>query len=132
MLKNYLKTAFRNLSKSTVYSFINISGLAIGMACCIVIMLFVHDELSWDRFHENAERIFRITTEFDIQGRQANYATTRVKLSSTMKEEIPEVQNSVRIIKHNGFVVRYGENKLTTNPVYADPSILEIFTVISV
>lgn len=128
MLNNYIKTALRNILKNKVFSLINISGLAIGMACCIVIMFFVQDELSWDRFNENAERIFRITKSFDIQGRQVPYAITSPKLTENISEEIPEVQNSVRIVKHNGFVVRYGETKIITNPVYADQSIFEVFT----
>ena len=61
MIKNYLKITWRNLKKNKIYSFINIFGLAVGMACCIVIMLFVQDELSFDRFHENADRIYRLT-----------------------------------------------------------------------
>lgn len=61
MFKNYLKIAFRNLLRHKIYSLINISGLAIGMACCILILLFVRDELSYDRFHENSDRIYRLT-----------------------------------------------------------------------
>ncbi|MFC1492697.1 ABC transporter permease, partial [candidate division KSB1 bacterium] len=61
MFKNYLKIAFRNLIKQKGFSFINIAGLAVGMACCIFILLWVQDELSYDRFHENADVLFRVT-----------------------------------------------------------------------
>ncbi|MCP4723979.1 MAG: ABC transporter permease, partial [bacterium] len=60
MFKNYLKTAFRNLYKYKGYTLINVAGLSIGMICCILIFLFIQDELSYDRFHENSDRIFRV------------------------------------------------------------------------
>ena len=61
MFKNYVKIALRHLKKNKAYSFINIFGLSVGMACCLLIVLFVQDELSYDKFHDNADRIFRIT-----------------------------------------------------------------------
>ncbi|MFH1942965.1 MAG: ABC transporter permease [bacterium] len=128
MFKNYLKTALRNLKRNVVYSFINVVGLAIGMACCIVIMLFVMDELSWDRFHKNADRIFRITATTDVQGREVSYATTNPELSTYIVEEIPEVANAVRIVAHSGFTMSQEGKNFTINPIYADPSLFEIFT----
>ncbi len=61
MFKNYLKIAFRNLHKHKSFSFINVTGLAIGMACVLLISLYIHDELSYDKFHENSDRIFCLT-----------------------------------------------------------------------
>jgi len=63
MIKNYLKIALRNLRKHKGYTFINITGLAVGLACCLLIVLFVRDELSYDRYHDNADRIYRITLD---------------------------------------------------------------------
>ncbi|MGB3863131.1 MAG: ABC transporter permease [Candidatus Aminicenantaceae bacterium] len=63
MIKNYIKIALRNLSRHKGYSFINIAGLAIGMACCILILLWVQDELSFDRFHKNADSIYHFMDE---------------------------------------------------------------------
>jgi putative ABC transport system permease protein len=60
MLRNYLKIALRNLLKHKGYTFINVFGLAVGIACCVLILLFVRDELSYDRFHEKADRIYRV------------------------------------------------------------------------
>jgi len=68
MLKNYLKIAIRHFQKQKVYSLINLSGLAVGMACCILIVLWVYDELSYDRYHENSDRIYRITYAEEIGG----------------------------------------------------------------
>ena len=64
MLKNYLKTAIRNLWRFKGYTFINVMGLAIGMAACMLILLFVKDELSYDTYHENADRIYRVSREW--------------------------------------------------------------------
>ncbi|MFH1942698.1 MAG: ABC transporter permease, partial [bacterium] len=128
MFKNYLKTALRNLKRNVVYSIINVVGLAIGMACCIVIMLFVMEELSWDRYHENAEKIFRVTRKTDFQDQEMHYANTRNELSSHILEEIPEVKNTVRIRKWGGNIVRYGEKKFDIDQIYADPSLFEVFT----
>jgi len=64
MFKNYLKIAYRNIKKHIGYSLINVAGLAIGMACCILILLFVFDELSYDKFHENHDRIYRVTRKW--------------------------------------------------------------------
>src|SRR5215813_473279 len=63
MFKNYFKTAFRNLARNKVYSFINIAGLSIGLACAMLIMLYVNDEVSFDRFHKNAKNIYRIVSK---------------------------------------------------------------------
>ena len=66
MLQNYLKVAFRTLRKHKGYTFINIVGLAVGLACCLMIALFVRDELSYDRFHDDADRIYRVTIDAAI------------------------------------------------------------------
>ena len=68
MLKNYLKIAVRNIKRNKIYSFINIAGLAIGIACCLLILLYIQDELSYDRFHKNADRIYRINTDLKFGG----------------------------------------------------------------
>ena len=68
MLRNYLKIALRNIKKHKGYSFINITGLAVGMACCTLILLYVRDELRYDRFHENADRIYRLTLSTSEDG----------------------------------------------------------------
>ncbi len=128
MLKNYLKIAWRNLKRNKIYSFINIFGLAFGMTCCIVIMLFVQDELSYDRYHENADRIYRITSHWEREGREFHYATTRGNMGPDLVQEVPEIVNTVRVEIHRWFVVEFDGKRLTTNPIFADPSILEVFT----
>jgi len=91
MLKNYFKIAVRNLLKYKTYSFINIAGLAIGMAGTILILLWIQDELSYDRFHKNANRICRVVKYSDYGGNELHVALTPGPLSQAMKEELPEV-----------------------------------------
>ena len=67
MFENYFKTAFRNLSRNKVYSFINIAGLSLGLACAMLIMLYVKDEVSFDRFHQNIDNIYRIASKTSRQ-----------------------------------------------------------------
>jgi putative ABC transport system permease protein len=73
MLRNYLKVAIRNLLKHRAYSLINIAGLTLGMASCIVILLFVRDELGYDRYHENTERIYRVAIDFAVPDQPIKY-----------------------------------------------------------
>ncbi|MBN1221904.1 MAG: ABC transporter permease [Candidatus Aminicenantes bacterium] len=70
MFENYLKVAIRNIKKHKAYSFINVTGLAVGIACCIFILLFVRSELSCDRFHDKAERIYRVGMRFNVGANQ--------------------------------------------------------------
>ena len=128
MLKNYLKIALRNLKRHKGYSFINIAGLAIGMACCILILLWVQDELSYDRFHENGKDIYRIMsygTRYMIEGIDG----TPAPLAPAVKEEVPGIGNYARFSDIPKLVFKYG-NKVfyETRGLMADPSIFEIFT----
>ncbi len=97
MFKNYLKTTIRHLLKYRTYSFINIAGLAVGMTCCILILLYVRDELRYDRFHERADRIYRLTlsTEKD----QPTNANTSFNQGPALAAEFPEVEAIVRFRK---------------------------------
>jgi putative ABC transport system permease protein len=128
MFKNCLLTALRDLKKNKIYSFINVFGLAIGMACCIVIMLFVQDELSYDRFHKNAHQIYRLTVEKITPQGKFRHTITRWNTAPSLINDFPEVVDAVRLTKHRWFVIEYGEKRLTTDPVFADPSILSVFS----
>ncbi|MEJ2506587.1 MAG: ABC transporter permease [Ignavibacteriaceae bacterium] len=84
MLKNYFKIAFRNLIRFKAYSLINIFGLAIGIAACILILLFVRDELSYDKFNKNADRIYRVHSKGKLLGSDLNMAVSPAPLGETM------------------------------------------------
>ena len=96
MVANYLKVAIRNLMRNKTFSAINILGLAIGMACCMLILLYVQDELSYDRHHENADRIFRLAAEINSEGAPGRFAVTSFPMGSTLVQEYPSVEDAVR------------------------------------
>ena len=129
MLKNYLKIALRNLRKRPFYTGINILGLAVGMACTMLITVYIYQELSYDRFHENAGRIHRIATHVKIGDTEFTGAAASPALGPTMVKEIPEVEMAVRIDRvYNTIVKRedlaFNENKLLA----AGPDFFEIFS----
>ena len=97
MLKNYIKIAFRNLTKNKVYSSINVFGLSIGVACCLLILLYLTNEFSYDRFHENSDRIYR-TWEYEDYGDGSIYwnTVTPLRLKETIEANIPEAELVVR------------------------------------
>ncbi|MCL4707459.1 ABC transporter permease [bacterium] len=129
MLKNYLKIAIRNLLKHKVYSFINLAGLAIGIACCVLIILYVREELSYDRFHKNAGRIYRVGNEGRFGSEIWTSARTSHPLALALVQEFPEVQSAVRFYRLYKPLVRVGEKKFVEPRFfYADSSVFNIFT----
>ena len=98
MFKNYLKTTFRNLWKNKTYSFINIIGLAIGTLCCLYILLYVEDQYSYDKHHNDAKDIYRITTSLSLTGDKHNNATSSPPIAPAMKNDFPEVKQFARVI----------------------------------
>jgi putative ABC transport system permease protein len=130
MLRNYVKIAFRNMKKYKSYSLINIAGLAIGMACCILIFLFIQGELSYDRYHEKRDRIYRLVDSFDVEGGLSrHYALSSAPFAPTMKKEFPEVEDTVRFFPGRRRLVKYEENKYYEDGLFfADGSVFNIFT----
>src|SRR5215831_2630939 len=108
MLKNYFKTAWRNIRKNKLFSFINILGLSLGIATCFIIMLYVQDELSYDRFNKNADNIARVIFRADVNGGKINESVTMPPLAQTMKKDFPEVKDATR-------VKNFGAPKITYN-----------------
>ncbi len=123
MFKNYLKTALRNINRYKGYSFINIAGLAIGMACCILLFSFVRSEINYDRFHKNIKDIYRVlfTLKDDIQTVQM------APLGPALAAEFPDITMTVRLWQGNS-VVRRGEELFSEQILYADPDFLKMFT----
>lgn len=107
MFKNYLKIAYRNIKKHMGYSLINVAGLAIGMACCILILLFVFDELSYDKFHENHDRIIRVTRKWFNEDGVVNLHLGHVAppIAPLLKNDFPEIIHAVRLIRIGGLLV---------------------------
>jgi putative ABC transport system permease protein len=131
MLKNYLKITLRNIKRNKVFSFINIAGLAIGMACCILIVNYIIFENSFDRFHKNADQIYRINTLLEFGGRGGNLASTNHPIGTYLKDNYPEVLDSARFRRYmyGNTLVQYEENKFFESRIYyADNSVFDVFT----
>ncbi|HUR10686.1 MAG TPA: ABC transporter permease [Flavitalea sp.] len=133
MFRNYLKIAIRNLMRYKFFSFINIFGLATGIACCTVILLFVADELSFDKHHHDSERIHRVVKDFvNEDGSRLPDATTPPAIATYMMKEIPEIEHVVRLFPSWGrkFFVKYGSKRNIEENLYrADSSIFNVFTL---
>ncbi len=130
MLKNYLQVALRNLRNSKSYSTINIVGLAVGLACCIAIMLFVSDELSYDRFNSHADRIYRIHFQAILNGKTLDFAGSAPPLAPTLVRDFPEVLAATRVAKFSVPVIRYKEKHFNEERFFlADSTFFDVFTV---
>src|SRR5215217_5613567 len=120
MFKNYLKTALRNLWRSRTFSLINILGLSVGLACCMLIFLYSKDEISYDRFHEKKDNIYRITATMTHQdGNADKIASTGMKPGPTFKREIPEIEDFVRVQSTN-FNIKHGKEVFDQEALYVD------------
>jgi len=131
MFRNALKIALRHVRKHKAYAVINIAGLAVGMACCLLIALFVRDELAFDRHHEKADRIFRLIDGFNVgSGDEGYYALASAPFAPALKGEIAQVEDAVRFLPGRRVLVAAGEKKLyEDNFFYVDGSVFGIFTV---
>ncbi len=128
MIKNYLKVAMRNLFRNKFYSILNISGLAIGIACCLLIVLFVSDELSYDKYYDNSENTYRLTMAGDLNGSAFDLAVVGDVVGKTMVEDFPEVIDFVRFRQNGSPFIRTGENIFKEEKfVWADHSVIDIF-----
>lgn len=110
MIRNYIKIALRALWRNKIHTFINVFGLSLGIACCVLIALFVKDEWTYDRFHSKADRIYRVSVKEDWGENQQFFNTvTPYPMGPALKDNLPEVENQVRIL-NMGTQVKVGEN----------------------
>jgi putative ABC transport system permease protein len=130
MLQNYFKIAWRNLARNKAFSAINIVGLAIGLATCLLISLFVLDELSYDRFNEKADRIVRVIFRGSIQGEKMNEAHVMPPTAQTLKADYPEVQEATRLRRGGMPFIVYGDKTFRESEVaFADSNFFQVFTL---
>jgi putative ABC transport system permease protein len=125
MFKNYLKVALRNIRQHKGYSLINIVGLAVGIACCILILLWVQDELSFDSFHKNGDKIYRVLQDVHLD-RDVTWAINQGPLGPALKEDIPEIVNFTRGTARR-FRIKYDDKRFDEIVEFADPSLFEMF-----
>ncbi len=96
MFRNYLKIALRNLWKNKGFSAINILGLSVGIATCLLITLYVADELSYDKYNDKVSRIYRVNVDLKFGGAEQKFAVAAAPLAFTMVKEYPQIENAVR------------------------------------
>ncbi|HTE29175.1 MAG TPA: ABC transporter permease, partial [Chryseolinea sp.] len=130
MLKNYFNVAVRNILKHKFFSAINILGMTIGVTACLLIILYVADELSFDRFHANADRIYQVGLHGKIAGQDIRTANTCPPLAEAMVSEIPEVEAATRVTPYFGRpAVKYQDKVLTEEKIfYADSNFFQFFS----
>ncbi|MGB4845959.1 MAG: ABC transporter permease, partial [Ferruginibacter sp.] len=126
MLKHYFKTGIRNLVRNKGYTAINILGLAVGITCCLLIMLFVRSEWSYDKFHGKNDRIYRMWQDEKYEDQQLVNVSTPVILASTLQKNFPEVETTCRIISNNP-VVTLDNNDFTDNALMVDSTFFQVF-----
>ena len=129
MFKNYVKIAFRNLFRQKVFSAINIIGLAIGLTCSILLSLWIADELSYDRFHENGDNIYRILEDQSYSSQNMQVAVTPVPLAEAIAADFPEIVSAIRYDNNPGRVLKVGDKEIPDNDcAFVDPDFLQMFT----
>ena len=129
MLINYLKIAIRSMLRNKILACINIAGLAIGLTAAILIYMWVQDELSYDRFHEHADDIYRVVEYQFYQGEPQHVAIGSGALAAKLKSDYPEIVSTVRIGAGMNEILRYGDNKFVEDQVMpADPDFFKMFS----
>lgn len=129
MLRNYFKTAWRNLIKHKAFSLINVCGLAIGVATFWLIALYVADEWSYDRYNEKADRIFRVVQHGSWGGGTMNAAVTSAPFAPTLKKDYPEVEEAIRIDAEGGGKITYANKQINENGMcFTDDAIFKVFS----
>ncbi len=121
MFKNYFKVAYRNLKKNKAYTFISVFGLALGLAVCALLLLYVQNELSYDQFNKNADNIYRLT--------QPEHAYHAPQVAKELADNLPEIKDFVRIFPMDSEIIEYGNEKFKEKNIpFADPAIFRLFS----
>lgn len=129
MLKNYFKTALRNLFRNKTYAIINVGGIAIGLTAFWLITLYIADDLSYDRFHKNADRIVRVAHHSKWDGGELHLAPTSAPFAPALKSAYPEIQEATRIVSEGGGIISYNNKAIKAGDIFfADANIFNVFT----
>src|SRR5688572_426122 len=128
MLKHYIKIAFRNLAQQKVLTGINILGLSIGIACFSLFLLYAVNEFSYDRFHTDADRIYRVVEWWEGEGREpGGSASIGTPVAPVLKKDFPDVEYAIRTTGR-GCLARVNDNVFKTSITFADPDFFKIFS----
>jgi putative ABC transport system permease protein len=130
MIRNYLKTAYRSLLKNKGFTAINVLGLALGLATCLLIVFYVFDELSYDHYNKNIDRIYRVNSAIRFGGISNTYAVSPAPTAAALKSDFPEVEQVVRFRSKGGNQVKKSTQNIQEDMMlYADPSVFSVFTL---
>src|SRR3954470_19096725 len=137
MLRNYLKVAWRNLMKSKIFSFINIIGLSVGLTCCMLITVYLYNEVSYDKYHKNIDRLYQLGTVFVKDEKSERTPNTPAPMAAAMKQEFPEISEMARLMSlfaEDKTLLQYKQDNATPKSFYetkgymADASFFKLFT----
>lgn len=130
MLRNYFTIALRNLKKHRFYTMINVLGLAIGIASCLIIVLYINNELSYDRHHQDADRIYRVNCEIKFGENHLRLAVAPAPLADALRHDYAEVEHSARLWGQGSILVkRTDQNIKESDVIFADSSVFSVFTI---
>ena len=131
MIRNYLKIAFRNLTKYKFISFINLFGLTLGLICCLLIFIFILHELSYDKYHPNADRVYRVTRRFsnpETGALSLHLSTVAPPFGPLLQNDFKEIENMTRLLQNGTTAIRYNDKMLNEPDVYfADDKFFDFF-----
>ena len=128
MLRNFLKIAVRNLWRSKGFSIINITGLAIGMAAAILIFLWIQNEVSYDEFHKNKDRIYQVWNRVPFEGKIRCWNSVSAPTAPAIEKDLPEVERAVRVNHGNSFLLSVGDKKMIRSGIAVDTGFLQMFS----
>jgi ABC-type antimicrobial peptide transport system permease subunit len=128
MIRNFFKVAYRNLLRNKGFSAINITGLAVGMASAILIWLWIQDELSYDEFHENKDRIYEVWNKVPFDGKIRCWNSVPAPLARAVEKDLPEVERAVRVKSGNDFLLSVGDKKILKSGTIVDTGFLQMFS----
>ncbi|MFC2133365.1 ABC transporter permease [Bacteroidota bacterium] len=127
MFKNYFKISWRNIKKYKTFSFINISGLAIGMACCILLLLYINSELSFDIQHEKGDRIYRVCSDFKVGDIANQWSASNAVIAEALQDNYGEVESAIRVSNFRT-TVTIGDEEFSERFYFMDENVFDIFT----
>ncbi len=137
MIKNYFKTAYRSLLKNKGFTFLNVLGLSVGLATCLLIVFYVVDELSYDRFNTKADRIYRIGIDAKLNGNAGIYATSEKPWKEILESRFPQIEKMARMVNKDGLFItpskfyfkKDNSNLQEKNVVFTESSVFDVFTL---
>src|SRR5579872_2270222 len=131
MIKNYFKTALRSLLRNKGFTFLNILGLTLGLAACLLIVFYIADELGYDRYNVKADRIVRVNTDAKFGASGTSFAIAAPVVGEALKTSFPEIENMVRLFAEEGGETfqKGGTTVAESRVAYSDPSLFDVFTL---